>query len=997
MKKKMKWLRATLMIMLLSLFGSVEAAVMAVPADEEETVALAVGDTVEWESVQYVVLTLDGYDGTVALSGAYITVSELVIPGTFSYGDYSLMVTAIQSASTSTWDEGQQNVTSLVIPGTVASIEDYAFYGGQLTSLTILDSDTALVLPQYCFAANYSLSGTIEIPSRVTEVGTMCFYGCYSISEVTLNEGLETIGGGAFDNIDQPKSITIPSTVTNIGLGAFTYWDNLKEIYCHAEEVPTTDSGSGSSIFNYWKGDIYSTAHLHVPEGTADAYAAADYWQFETIIEGDDEIEPDTLQVGDEITVNSVNYIVETLDESTGTLYVNTSKPSGEVTIPGTISYSDDVTTYTLTVDSIKTRALSFATAMTAVTIPNTIRGIGNYAFLGCTGLVSVTFDEGGSYALSDGCFSGCTSLTSVTMPDWLETIPSLCFSSDTKLETVTFNEGLTYITKDAFRDCSAITEVTIPSTVTSVNGFRRCSGITSLTLSEGITEIETNAFDGCTSLTSVTFPSTVITICGFQECTGLSSVVIPDATTTLGDYVFYGCTSLTDIEFGSGLQSIGSYAFGKTGITSIDLPDALPAIGEYAFYSSDLVSIDIPDSVLSIGFAAFAGCGSLKRVYLPEELTEIGYMAFSECNALTDLFSYTVDPPTLIEASLDDSSQDHIFSDEALASATLHVPSGCIDNYTSDDYWAFSNIVEIADTVASDLEYTEITPTPYLSWDELETDEPNYSLTQITITYGETVYLSDDTLTATVTHVSGDITLTAEAAISDDDPNSVVLTFDDLVSYEGSWYVTVPEGFIIDAIAYETDMQTGSQNPALELWYYVETAPVDYSIYSQNSVTIEVSPAEGNVEKLGTIKLTFPDFDYAERKLTTVYLYNADDSLITTGTVASNAATGGNVFTITLETTVTEEGTYTLNVPSGTFSLYSDPNDYPVSCDLNFTWTIGDATGINTVVVAGEGEGVYDVYTVGGVRVMSTDDASQLNSLPAGLYIINGKKHVLK
>lgn len=995
----MKKMCAAWIVMLCTMFSVANAAVTAVVVDEEESTTLAVGGTLTYEGVQYEVLTLDGYTGTVALDGEYITVTNLVIPGSFTYGQYSLMVTAIQSVNSSTRDEGQQTLTSLTIPGTVASIEDYAFTGGQLTSLTILDSDTALVLPQYCFSENYDLSGTLEIPSRVTKIGEMCFYGCYSISEVVLNEGLDTICAGAFNNVTSPKTITIPSTVTNIGLGAFTYWDNLKEIYSYAKEVPTTDSGSESSIFNYYSGDIYSTAHLHVPEGTADAYAAADYWKFETIIEGYDEPDGDTLAVEDEITVDNINYIVMSLDsdESTGTLMVTTTKPSGEVVIPGTISYTDDVTTYTLTVDTIKIRAFYGASAMTAVTIPNTIRGIGGYAFMSCSALTSVTFEEGGSYALSSYCFSSCTSLESITLPSWLETIPSGCFNKDTKLTAVVFNDGLTYITKDAFRDCSALTEINLPGTVTSVNGFKRCTGLTSINLSEGVEAIESGAFEGCTGLTAVEFPSTVTSICGFQECTGLTSVIIPDATTSIDDYAFYGCTSLADVQLGSGLQTIGAYAFGKTAITSIALPDSLPSIGEYAFYASNLESINIPDSVTSVGFAAFAGCGSLQRVYLSANLEEIGYMAFSECLALTDVYSYTENPAELISTTLDDSSQDHIFADSTLTVATLHVPAGCVDNYTSNEYWAFTNIVETVDTVACDLVYVSADPQAYASFDELDADDSHTSLTQVTITYGEPIYLSgNDTLSITVSHVTGDVAFEPTVEISSND-SALVLTFDDLSVYEGSWYIAIPEGYLIDAIAYETGMQTGSCNPATELWYYIEaeaTSEDELSIKSQDKVTITVSPAEGTVTSLGTITLTFPDYEYAERILTTVYLYAAD-TVRTTGTVASNAATGGNTFTITLAETVTGAGTYTLNVPAGTLSLWSDPYDYPIACDLNFSWTIEETTGISNV--AAGTNGTYEVYTLSGVRMMSTTEKEKINSLPAGLYIINGKKHIVR
>ncbi len=114
---------------------------------------------------------------------------------------------------------------------------------------------------------------------------------------------------------------------------------------------------------------------------------------------------------------------------------------------------------------------------------------------------------------------------------------------------------------------------------------FRECSGLTSINLPDSVTSIGGGAFYGCSSLTSIS---------------------LPDSVTSIGDYAFWICSSLT----------------------SISLPDSVTSIGNYAFWKcSSLTSISLPDSITSIGSYAFRYCSGLKDVYYsgsPEQWKKI-------------------------------------------------------------------------------------------------------------------------------------------------------------------------------------------------------------------------------------------------------------------------------------------------------------------------------------------------------------------------------------
>ena len=162
------------------------------------------------------------------------------------------------------------------------------------------------------------------------------------------------------------------------------------------------------------------------------------------------------------------------------------------------------------------------------------------------------------------------------------------------------------------FYDCSGLTSLTLPSSVTSIGGyaFWGCSGLTSLTLPSGVTSIGYSAFRGCSGLTSLTLPSSVTSIGGyaFWGCSGLTSLTLPSGVTSIGYSAFRGCSGLTSLTLPSSVTSIGGRTFyGCSGLTSLTLPSSVTSIGDWAFQDcSGLTSLTLPSSVTSIGWGAF-------------------------------------------------------------------------------------------------------------------------------------------------------------------------------------------------------------------------------------------------------------------------------------------------------------------------------------------------------------------------------------------------------
>ena len=302
------------------------------------------------------------------------------------------------------------------------------------------------------------------------------------------------------------------------------------------------------------------------------------------------------------------------------------------------------------------------------IVLPASVNRLGQYAFMNCTNLKSINLPAT-QKTLPTSFLEGCTSLESIELPATLTVVSADAFYGCTKLANMNLHEGITTIGLRAFYNCK-LTEITIPSTVTSIGNA---------------------AFKGNPTTTIVWKP---------KSCTIGSD----------SDAPFYNLNSqVTSFTFGDSVQVIPAYLCKYMKIESIAIPATVTSIGQSAFmYCTNLKHFEFPQGIKTLATSVLEGCTALEEVIIPSSVTTINQDAFYNCSALQAIHNYAYTPQTITERTVNNVNKQ---------TCILYVPMDYIDLYQAKAVWCdFANIIG----VATDLQFEEQTvQVSYLKQDE--------------------------------------------------------------------------------------------------------------------------------------------------------------------------------------------------------------------------------------------------------------------------------------
>ena len=213
-----------------------------------------------------------------------------------------------------------------------------------------------------------------------------------------------------------------------------------------------------------------------------------------------------------------------------------------------------------------KIESLSFAvfkncTALTSIKIPNTLKqGAVSKIFTNCSNLTNITLEDGLTVIPSFLCAD--TAITEITVPDSVKTIEYSAFEDCTNLKDVNLGkiESLSF---DVFKNCTALTSIKIPNTLKQgavSKIFTNCSNLTNITLEDGLTVIP-SYLCADTAITEITIPDSVKTIeySAFEDCTNLKKITILDNVDSIG---FFGINEPKDSVFKNHDEDLTIYCY---------------------------------------------------------------------------------------------------------------------------------------------------------------------------------------------------------------------------------------------------------------------------------------------------------------------------------------------------------------------------------------------------------------------------------------------------
>ena len=477
--------------------------------------------------------TVSSYDSSAP--GGVIDIPDTVTSGSQTYTVTAIGEYAFNPSTTIT------NVSSVFIPVTVTSIGGFAFRCCKsLATVTFAEGSQLKSIGVSAFSGTtpaHPIFTEIQIPDSVESIGDSTFNYCTNLSSIRLPSNLKVLNTTMFSYCTALSDVFLPVSLTKIQSGIFFGCYNLTNIHYNGSmaqwsKINTSNGFLGNSSPSLVMDD-YTAQFIPVrddaypppktvtitkytgKESTVILPSTINSWHVTKI--GEDAFQDNTTITSVTIPANVTEIGSNAFADCTNLTSVHYEGDWSKLTIQSGNPAVEDAANeqlfeFEFTPDNTAVIVNSYNGTAADVTIPSRYKGkpvtaINNAVFPN-SAVTSVTIPDSVT-SIPDAAFVNCFQLTNISIPNSVTSIGYYAFSSCTSLKSITLPSSLSTISKALFSGCSQLTTIHIPVSVTSIenDAFAGCSQLTTIHIPVSVTLIEDDAFAGCPSSMTVTYP----------------------------------------------------------------------------------------------------------------------------------------------------------------------------------------------------------------------------------------------------------------------------------------------------------------------------------------------------------------------------------------------------------------------------------------------------------------------------------------------------------
>jgi len=505
----------------------------------------------------------------------------------------------------------------------------------------------------------------VKFPSTLYHFGDYVFSDCKNLAIVDFPEYVESgenlfsIGNYAFQNCSSLDSLYIPSTnfAVYIWKNAFSNCKSLRSVRFGSAYVNFLGYGGPTESAFY---GCTSVTNLYIDDFSK--------W------------------VTDIPARNGCNDLLKVVDN----IYIEGKNTTSEFIIP----YG---------VEGIKDACFQYYNKQYSVVLPSTVERIGQDAFM----------DEPSSHFPHDR-------LRSINIPKSLKLIGISAFENCNKIETIDIEDLSSWLNLKMEKTCFIYENwpysnpMYVSNASLLLNG-KPLSG--RIVVPDNVSHINESAFKGCTEITELVLPSSVKTLELGSFAGSYGTLIVEMAQFDLRSLIKsnitaiyfspetelsntpHGCDKLKTIVLPHTLQRIERDMFiGCSSLENIVIPESVTFIGRLAFNNcQNLSELVIPESVEQIEGYAFNRCTNLKKVVIKSDALSIGKNAFAECPNIEEVYVLSENvPQTEIDLSFNFRPFATGSADGASPRGVLYVPTGCKHLYPECITMDFTDVIEM-------------------------------------------------------------------------------------------------------------------------------------------------------------------------------------------------------------------------------------------------------------------------------------------------------------